>query len=184
MKEPFIPHIFQNREKLWHSSQATIEVPKTIDAFQVNMETWYKNLLDENGDLRDDALSGMIHPHFIGCDFTKGTSTFSHTAMEWQLNPQNMQHGGITSTAFDTDLGFLAQYYVQPYPEVAVSLNVTFLKPIFEGNTYFVESKIESLGKSLITVSGTAWTDDKRNPIATCMATYKAVTFERGGKNG
>ena len=74
--------------------------------------------------------------------------------LDWELNPQDMIHGGITSTGFDTALGMLCHYYAYPYTLTTVNLSTTFLAPIRLGDTMFFHSKIKSFGRSLVTVEG------------------------------
>ena len=59
----------------------------------------------------------------------------AYRAQEWELNPENIMHGGIISTALDTSMGFLAHYYthLSAPTVVTVTMNVTFLKPVLAG---------------------------------------------------
>lgn len=68
-----------------------------------------------------------MNPVFVTCDFVKGTIDMAYHAQEWELNPENIMHGGIISTALDTSMGLLAHYYthLSAPTVVTVTMNVT-----------------------------------------------------------
>jgi len=147
---------------------------------QEYMDIWFKGLLDENGELTANGSVGKMRARLTGCNFENRTLELVHPILPWEINPQNALHGGLISAAFDTTLSILGEYFCYPYALVTVTLNVTFCSPVFlESENLHIESKIDFLGKSLISVSGIAWTEDKNSPVATATSTLKILSKER-----
>lgn len=118
-----------------------------------------------------------MDPVFVTCDFVKGTIDMAYHAQEWELNPENIMHGGIISTALDTSMGLLAHYYthLSAPTVVTVTMNVTFLKPVLAGDIFHIQCQLDSLGRTLATVKAEVRLerDDILAGIAT--ATFMAV---------
>ncbi len=144
---------------------------------QENMEQWFHKI---NSPASRTQLHGVIpkmKPRFIHCDFEKGTAEMAYEVLDWELNPQDMIHGGITSTALDTSMGMLCLYYQhQSAPTVVtVTMNVTFLKPILLGDVFHIHSKLDSLGRTLGTVNAEVRLERDNILAATCTATFMTV---------
>ena len=77
--------------------------------------------------------------------------------LDWELNPQDMIHGGIT------------------YTLTTVNLSTTFLAPIRLGDTMFFHSKIKSFGRSLVTVEGEVFVKSTGKLAATATGTFKIM---------
>ena len=78
---------------------------------QEDMETFFQNALLPGSELKHHGVIPQMDPVFVTCDFVKGTIDMAYHAQEWELNPENIMHGGIISTALDTSMGLLAHYY-------------------------------------------------------------------------
>ena len=99
------------------------------------MEEWFLRAVARHQSVgQENGVIAKMRPQFIRCDFLAGESVMTYDVLDWELNPQNMIHGGITSTGFDTSLGMLAHYYAYPYVLTTVNLSVSFLRPIRLGD--------------------------------------------------
>ena len=118
------------------------------------MEEWFLRAVARHQSVgQENGVIAKMRPQFIRCDFLAGESVMTYDVLDWELNPQNMIHGGITSTGFDTSLGMLAHYYAYPYVLTTVNLSVSFLRPIRLGDGMVYHSKIKSFGRSLVTLT-------------------------------
>lgn len=142
------------------------------------MEAWFRNAVAPDSDLLQFGVIGKMKPDFISCDFKGGESIMSYEVLDWELNPQDMIHGGITSTGFDTSLGMLCHYYVSPYILTTVNLSTSFLRPIRLGDTMIYHSKIKSFGRSLVTVDGEVYLKSTGKLAATATATFKVLHYK------
>ena len=151
--------------------------PPFVDGLsQEDMEKWHINrTTDTNSPLMRNGAVRNIQPHFVSCDFEEGELVFSFPVLKWQMNPQQMVHGGIISTCFDTTLGVVCHYYAQPYPLVTVQLSTSFLKPVPKGETMVFRAKITSFGRSLVTVEGEAYLESTHEIAATSSAIFKIL---------
>ncbi|MBR4014623.1 MAG: PaaI family thioesterase [Anaerotignum sp.] len=142
---------------------------------QKDMEQWFQSITGPEAALQHHGVIPKMKPRFIACDFERGTAEMAYEVLSWELNPQDMIHGGITSTALDTSLGMLTHYYTKPHVLTTVTMSVTFLKPILLGDTFHIHSRLESLGRTLSTVTGEVRLERDNILAATCTATYKIM---------
>lgn len=142
---------------------------------QEDMQAWFDGICKGESRLLRQGVIPRMAPKFIGCNFLDGTLEVAYEALDWELNPQNIIHGGIISTAFDTTMGMLSHYYVKPHVVTTVSLNTTFHKPIMMGDTFHVKAKIEFLGRSLSSTTGEIFTKEYDVLAATATATFKIL---------
>ena len=144
---------------------------------QEDMETFFQNAMLPGSELKHHGVIPQMDPVFVTCDFVKGTIDMAYHAQEWELNPENIMHGGIISTALDTSMGLLAHYYTHlSAPTVdTVTMNVAFLKPVLAGDIFHIQCQRDSLGRTLATVKAEVRLerDDILAGIAT--ATFMAV---------
>ena len=124
---------------------------------QEDMETFFQNAMLPGSELKHHGVIPQMNPVFVTCDFVKGTIDMAYHAQEWELNPENIMHGGIISTV------------------VTVTMNVTFLKPVLAGDIFHIQCQLDSLGRTLATVKAEVRLerDDILAGIAT--ATFMAV---------
>ena len=138
---------------------------------QADMETFFRDAMKPGSEIKHHGVIPRMDPRFVSCDFEKGTLDIAYDVQEWELNPENIIHGGMTSTALDTTMGMLAHYYTHPNAPtvVTVTMNVSFLKPIALGDTFHVKCQLESVGRTLATVKAEVRLE--RDDILACIAT-------------
>ena len=143
---------------------------------QEHMEEWFLRAVARHQSVgQENGVIAKMRPQFIRCDFLAGESVMTYDVLDWELNPQNMIHGGITSTGFDTSLGMLAHYYAYPYVLTTVNLSVSFLRPIRLGDGMVYHSKIKSFGRSLVTLDGEVYLRSNGKLAATATGTFKIL---------
>lgn len=138
---------------------------------QADMETFFRNAMQPGSEIKHHGVIPRMDPRFVSCDFEKGTIDIAYDVQEWELNPENIIHGGMTSTALDTTMGMLAHYYthLNAPTVVTVTMNASFLKPIALGDTFHVKCQLDSVGRTLATVKAEVRLE--RDNILACIAT-------------
>lgn len=138
---------------------------------QADMETFFHNAMQPGSEIKHHGVIPRMDPRFVSCDFEKGTIDIAYDVQEWELNPENIIHGGMTSTALDTTMGMLAHYYthLNAPTVVTVTMNASFLKPIALGDTFHVKCQLDSVGRTLATVKAEVRLE--RDDILACIAT-------------
>ncbi len=138
---------------------------------QEDMELYLHRAMQPDSDLKHHGVIPRMDPRFIACDFEQGTVELAFDVQEWELNPENIIHGGITSTALDTSMGILAHYYTHLVAPtvVTVTMNISYLKPITLEDTFHVKCQLDSLGRTLATVKAEVRLE--RDDILACVAT-------------
>ena len=148
---------------------------------QAHMEAWFQEAVAPDSPRLKEGAIGKMRPRFVSCDFDAGESVMEYDVLDWELNPQNMIHGGITSTGFDTSLGMLCHYYASPDILTTVNLSTTFLRPIRLGDTMVFHSKIKSYGRSLVMLDGEVYLKSNGKLAATASGTFKILHHKRTG---
>ena len=145
---------------------------------QEHMEAFFRTAMLPESKIGRHGVIPRMEPRFVSCDFEKGTLDMAYPVMEWELNPEDILHGGITSTALDTSMGTLAHYYTQLSAPavVTVTFNVSFLKPVQPTDTFHVISRLESLGRTLATVHGEIRLERDNILAGIATATFMAVS--------
>lgn len=138
---------------------------------QADMEIFFHNAMQPGSEIKHHGVIPRMDPRFVSCDFEKGTIDIAYDVQEWELNPENIIHGGMTSTALDTTMGMLAHYYthLNAPTVVTVTMNASFLKPIALGDTFHVKCQLDSVGRTLATVKAEVRLE--RDDILACIAT-------------
>lgn len=138
---------------------------------QADMEIFFHNIMKPNSEIKHHGVIPRMDPRFVSCDFEKGTVDMAYVGQEWEMNPENIIHGGITSTALDTSMGMLAHYYthLNAPTVVTVTMNITYLKPICLGDTFHIKCQLDSVGRTLATVKAEVRLE--RDDILACIAT-------------
>jgi len=120
---------------------------------QEKMEQFFKKIFSPTSSFYRQGIIPMMDPHFVSCDHENTSLTLSFRGMDWQLNPEDIIHGGILVTAMDTTLGSLCHYIAKLKMVTTVSINTTFLKPVLVGDELFITAKVISLGRTLVSLT-------------------------------
>lgn len=142
---------------------------------QEAMETWFQQITTQGSRLLRHGVVSKIKPEFVNCNYKEQTVELVYDVLEWQLNPQNVIHGGMIATAFDTTLGLLCHYYTKPHVVTTVSLNTTYHKPVFLGDTFLIKAKLEFQGRSLCSIAGEAWIKNGTILAASASSIFKIL---------
>lgn len=142
---------------------------------QEGMEQWLQDVTSPYSPVQAHGVIPKMKPAFVSCSFEAGALDVAYPVLEWELNPERILHGGITSTALDTTLGMLCHYYTYPHVLTTVTMNITFLKPVLLGDTFHVRAQLVSLGRTLATVTGEVVLERGDTLAAVCTATFKIM---------
>lgn len=142
---------------------------------QEAMEAWFHQVTSPGSRLLSHGVVPKIEPKFVSCSLEEKSVTLSFDVLEWELNPQNAIYGGIIATAFDTALGLLCHYFTKPQVVITVSLNTTYHKPMFLGDTYYIKAKMDFQGRSLCNITGEAWSKKDSAITASATSVFKAL---------
>lgn len=145
---------------------------------QADMEAYLHAALQPGSELKHHGVIPRMDPYFVSCDFEKGTLDMAYPVKEWELNPEDILHGGIISTALDTSMGTLAHYYthLSAPTVVTVTFNVSFLKPIELTDTFHIISHLESIGRTLASVRAEIRLERENILAGIATATFMAVS--------
>lgn len=117
-------------------------------------------------------LNGIINVQLDGCSEKEGTVRMAFPIEEWELNPAGTLHGGIFATAVDIAMGMLAHYYGEGQVCTTVNMNINYLRPVQKDDVLVVESKLEKLGRSLVSMSVRGWARSDGKSAVTGIGTY------------
>lgn len=113
-----------------------------------------------------------VNPQFKSCDFINKELVLKFNIQEWELNPQNSLHGGITASVLDTTFGYLTHYFSENRYVTTISLTTNYLKPIWKDDTIEVHGKIASLGKNIVNLIGEINIPERNVIAATATASF------------
>lgn len=138
---------------------------------QAHMEQFFQDAMKPDSKLKHHGVIPEMDPRFVACDFEKGTLEIAYDVKEWELNPEDVIHGGMISTALDTTMGMLCHYFthLSSPTVVTVTMNVSFLKPVVLGDTFHIKVEMDSLGRTLATTKAEVRLE--RDDILACIAT-------------
>lgn len=116
-----------------------------------------------------------LRPQLVSCNETERTITIEFPVLEWELNSNNVMHGGIIATVFDEALGIFANYISQGKRAVTSNISVNFLKPVPQNDSLLITAKLTSSGRKLITLTGEGRLKSNNMLTDTAMATYTII---------
>jgi len=123
-------------------------------------------------DERKNAILGMMKPRLVTCDPDRQSVTMAYPAMDWELNPNGVVHGGVVTTMFDTTMGIVA-YAVAGGLTPTMNLSVSFLRPAPGQGTLLVKAEITKAGRSVIYVSAELYEEGAETvPLATAQGLF------------
>lgn len=149
---------------------------KDLTAEQLNMEDRIKRYLAYTNDpVKGAGIMNMMQPEFVKCDCDERTLVLSYHILPWQLNTQSVMHGGILTSAIDNCCVLMTHYFAGRSLITTIDMETRFLKPVFITDTLFVEARAVSKGRKTVTYVCTAWTNDKKNPVAAATSTFMII---------
>ena len=88
-------------------------------------------------------------------------------------------HGGVIVSLLDTCCG-CAAITSMPHPAVTptMDLRLDYMHPAEPGQPIYLSAKVYRNSSNVIFCRGSAWQDDKENPIAHCVATFMKIDSE------
>ena len=118
---------------------------------------------------------GGLFQH-LGIDFAQdadGLSTRMAISPQLQGSP-GVAHGGSVMALMDTALGLEAQHraLARGCAVSTVEMKVNFLRPARLGKTLVTRTEVQSEGKSLLVISGSAVEDGSDAPVAFAVGTF------------
>ncbi len=123
----------------------------------------------------EGQVNAMIAPRFFTCNEEKASITLEYDISDWETNSNHVLHGGICATMMDTTIGIFANYLSRGTGNgfaPTVSMSINYLRPVAVGETLCIEAKLNSIGKSLITLYAEAYVKDRSELCATATATF------------
>lgn len=120
-------------------------------------------------------INGMMAPRFVACSEEKASITLEYKIADWETNSNHFLHGGLCATMMDTTIGIFANYLSRSSGNgfaPTVSMSINYLRPVSVGETLCLEAKLNSMGKSLITLYAEAYVKGRSELSATATATF------------
>jgi len=88
-------------------------------------------------------------------------------------------HGGVIVSLLDTCCGCAAiTSLVRPAVTPTMDLRLDYMHPAEPGEPIYLSAKVYRNTSNVIFCRGSAWQDDKDNPIAHCVATFMKIDSE------
>jgi len=140
---------------------------RALDAALTPEERRLKYPSDNMEEVYKTGITFAMGQRFLWGDSDTMTCELSFPIRKWQLNPGGTMHGGMVATAFDNALGSVV---VCAYPDEHVSTihqAVTYLKPIFMEHELIIRVKCVNFGRSVMTLTGEAFSNDELCATAT-----------------
>lgn len=117
-----------------------------------------------------DRLMERMKMEAVSCSAQDRSMTMRFPIQEWQLNASGALHGGMTATIMDMAMGMLAHTLTGMKSTPTVNLNIQYLSPGKRGENLLVKVSADKLGRSLIYMTGRAYSEQtgKEVALATC----------------
>ncbi|MFV0516043.1 MAG: PaaI family thioesterase [Aminipila sp.] len=107
--------------------------------------------------LQNNRINGMLQLDFVEYDAKDRTVIYEVPVFDWQLNPNDVMHGGLSATIMDTTLGIFANaicYELGGYFAPTVNMTVNYLAPVPANEKIIVKVQLISTNRSIITLNG------------------------------
>lgn len=147
---------------------------------QMDMETWFLKMTKPTSRYCAKGIGAKLMPTVVSCDFQNKTVVLAYKAMEWQLNPHKIMHGGLTATAIYFTMELLCGYFANTQKITLVSADTAYQKPIFAKDTYYVTAQLTGYGNTILQVRSEAISREVLASSAT--ATYAITQAEDSRK--
>lgn len=117
---------------------------------------------------------GLIELLGIRVEFSEAKSACELTIEPKHCGGPQVAHGGVLTSLLDTALGMEAVRHavMQDRRTSTVEIKVNFMRPARVGTTLVTSTRVESKGRSLMVLSGTAHDAETREPVAFAVGTF------------
>lgn len=125
-----------------------------------------------------ERLNELLNIRLKACHPQERAVTFAFPVAEWELNPNDALHGGITASMMDYAMGLLANFVCRQLGGIfapTVNLNVHYLLSIKGADQVDIHVRLISSGSSLLTLEGEARMQEGGPIAASASATYKVL---------
>ncbi|KAJ0115299.1 hypothetical protein N8I77_000670 [Diaporthe amygdali] len=135
----------------------------------------YTHLQDEDPELQDWMTTCLPYLHLQSWSMDEPKHpkvVFKYTVQRNNCNRLGNAHGGQIASLFDFVTSMPLALINKPgfwfYLGVSRTLNVTYLKPIPNGEEILVEAELVSIGRTLCSIRGTMRRESDGTLLATC----------------
>ena len=117
---------------------------------------------------------GLIELLGIRVDLSETSSSCELTIEPKHCGGPQVAHGGVVASLLDTALGLEAVRHavMQERRTSTVEIKVNFMRPARLGATLVTRTRVESKGRSLMVISGTACDASSEEPVAFAVGTF------------
>lgn len=123
-------------------------------------------------------VENMMAVEFIGFSDDRKSLTLSFPVLEWELNPLGIMHGGIITAAFDNTYGSYTHCIAENKFITTVNISTSFLKPVNLDDSLIITVKANSIGKTIISMTGEGYLKSSGILAATSSATFMILDRE------
>lgn len=90
-------------------------------------------------------------------------------------------HGGVVTALLDNVCGIAVAAALGTFRSIAtLDLRIDYMRAAVPGETLFAHAECFKITRAIAFVRGTAYHDDKADPVATCAASFMIDANERG----
>lgn len=130
------------------------------------------------GEGQGNRINSMLKLEFIEYNEAERSVTFEFPVSDWELNSNDVMHGGISAAIMDLSLGAPANYIALELGALfapTINMNISYLLPVLLSDKLVVTTKVVSSGSSVITVTGEARLKSSGAVAITGTAMYKVL---------
>lgn len=128
-----------------------------------------------------EEMKGMLTTLGISISLVEGEVHATMTVEPRHVGAPGIAHGGAVMTLLDSALGVRAMQHALTLGKATstVELKVNFLRPAKLGQTLVTHTTIQSAGRSLLVLSGTAVDEETEKPIAFAVGTFNVYDYQK-----
>lgn len=151
----------------------------TVLEQDTKLATTFQAICDHIAHADPNDFDSQIPPSFVSCDAEQKTVVCSFQVPETFGNPHGMMHGGIIAAMIDCAQGStISSICGTDTRIVTVSLQISYIQPVFTGRPLFVRVRIQQIGGRITYCSAEAWQQEGKITTTT-SGVYHIL---RGGK--
>ena len=125
-------------------------------------------------------INQMLDVKYVDCDIENQEIWFEFPIYEWELNPFDALHGGLSATMADYAMGICAfalgtSEKVGGTYTLTINMGLSYLKPMPIGNNVLAKVKVTSVGRSILTFLCELYVKETEELTITANATFKVL---------